>query len=158
MSLIDHHIGIVLASQAHNLGQIGDVALHGEHAIGNDELHGLGVAARQLMLQRGHITMPILARRREGEAAPLDDGGVVEFITDDVVFTSCHTRHYTEIGLKTRGVYHHILLAHPTCQLMLQLQMEVDSAIEEARACTPCAILARSLNRGLYHSRMIGET
>ena len=82
---------------------------------------------------------------------------MVELITDDIIFAPRDTRHHTEVYLKAGGVDHHILLAHPLGQLVLELQVKVDGAVEKTRACTSRTVLAGGLDGGGHHPRMVGE-
>jgi hypothetical protein len=43
VAFIDQHGGLVVLGEIADFGQFGDVAIHGEHAVGDDELEARSV-------------------------------------------------------------------------------------------------------------------
>ena len=109
------------------------------------------------MLERLHVAVPVLAWGGEREPPPLNDGGMVQLVADDIILSPGDARHHAQVHLKSGGVDHHLLLAYPLGQLVLQLQVQVDGAVEETRPGAPRAILTGGIHRGLYHARVVGE-
>jgi hypothetical protein len=64
--------------QVANGGQIGDVAVHTEDAIGDDQPEAGVTGLAQLCLKVVHVTVAIAEALRLAEADAVDDGGVVQ--------------------------------------------------------------------------------
>ena len=87
MRVVHHHDGAVLFGRFHQAGQRADVAVHGEHAVGDQQLAaGHGIQFGQNLLRRGHVLVREDVDLGPRQAAAVDDAGVVQLVGDDVVF------------------------------------------------------------------------
>jgi hypothetical protein len=136
--LVDHEAGAVAAAQLGDLAQGRDVALHGEHAVDHDEdpaaVHSRAV---QRLLE---LLEPVVAERAElraREEAPVEDRRVVARVGDDRVARAEDRAEHAEVRLVARGEDERRLRAHPVGQLLLELEMERDRAVEQARPGQP---------------------
>src|SRR6266581_5008316 len=84
MRVVDGDDRVELLRQGHDVRQPGDVALHGEHAVREDQLEARMLRRAQLVLEVGHVRVPVHCRLalRDGLGEPdrIDDGRVVELV------------------------------------------------------------------------------
>ena len=87
MGVVDHHDGAVLFAEVGELVDGADVAVHGEDAVGDEELAaGLVLDFLQELLGVGDIFVAEDLDLGLGEAGAVDDAGVVELVGEDEVF------------------------------------------------------------------------
>ena len=63
----------------------------------------------------------------------------------------------TGVGEVARGVHEHVLAAHPVRQLALELQVDVERPVEEARAGDTGPVLLEGGPRGVLHALVAGQ-
>ena len=81
--VVDHHQRVVLVGQVADARQVGDDAVHGEHAVGGDEAEpGVG-RLLELRFQVGHVVVLVAEALGLAEPHAVDDAGVVQFVGDD---------------------------------------------------------------------------
>ena len=115
-----HHDGcVVLVLQSYYLGQVAQVAFHGEYAIHNYQFHFIGLATLQYALQIGHVIVLIVKLGGETQAATIDDACMVAVITDDIVILAYQLRYHTTIDSKSCRKDQSIVLAHKLGQFLL---------------------------------------
>ena len=85
VTIVDHDHGIMLFGQGHDLVQRRDVTVHGEDAIGDDELPFRTLVGNQHLFQRAHVVVRIHRTTGLGEANAVDDRTVVQLVADDQV-------------------------------------------------------------------------
>ena len=87
VGVVDHHDGVVFFGQFGEFGDGADVAVHGEDAVGDDELYaGLVLDFLEELLAVGDVFVAEDLDFGAGETGAVDDGGVVEFVGQDEVF------------------------------------------------------------------------
>ena len=87
MRVVHHHDAIVFFSEVAKLREGGDVAFHGKNAVGDEQLVAVPVFGFfENALAIGDILVLENFYGGFGEAAAVNDGGVVEFVGDDQVF------------------------------------------------------------------------
>ena len=87
MGVVDHHDGAVFVCEVGQLVYGADVAVHGEDAIGDEELvSGLVLDFLQEFFGVGDIFVAEDFDPGAGEARAIDDAGVIEFVGEDEVF------------------------------------------------------------------------
>lgn len=144
VSFVDHHRGVVLLRQTHDLGEIAQVTLHTEDTVDDDELDAVGVALLEATLESFHIIVLVAEALSGREADTLDDRSVIECIPDDIVFTAKEAGDDPEVDLEARGEDDGIFLADEGSQLLFQLEVRIEGPVEEAAPCTSRTILLRS--------------
>ena len=106
VALVDEDEGAVLVGEVADLGEGGDVAVHGEDAVGGDHLEaraGVG-CLDELGLEVVHVHVGVAEALRLREAHAVDDAGVVELVRDDGVFGAQQALEYAGVGVEAAGV------------------------------------------------------
>ena len=119
VSLVNHDGCVVLVLQSYYLGQVAQVAFHGEHTIHNYQFHLIGLATLEYALQVGHVVVLIVKLGGETQAAAVDDACMIAVITDDIVILAYQLRYHTTIDSKSCGKDQSIVLAHKLGQFLL---------------------------------------
>ncbi len=137
MRLVDHQSCAVALGEGRDLGHGRDVALHREHAVDDDE-HAAAVlrGALELLLE---LLQPVVTERAElglREDAAVEDRRVVARVGDHGV-TGAQERREGAVFAWLPGEDDRILGAHPFGDLLLELEVERDRAVQEARAGEP---------------------
>jgi len=157
VGLVYHDGTVVLVFQLHDFGQLAEVSLHREHTVDNDQLDGLGGKFLENTLQVFHIVVLIVQLRGKTQTPPVYDRGVVAVVANHVVATAHHrwndTRVDREAGRKAQGV----VFVFESGQLLLQLNVNVERAVEETAARTARAILLQCLLARLDDAVVAGE-
>jgi len=113
---VDHRP--VLLGQGHDPVQGGDVPVHGEDPVGDDELEALGVVGLQELFQVVHVRVAVDQAGGLGEAEAVDDAGVVELVGEDQV-------PFPEVGERAPDGAHRPASRSPSLQVLLGLFLEV---------------------------------
>ena len=77
VAVVHHHQRAEFIGQIANGGQVGDKAVHGEHAVGGDQLDAGVLRLEKLFAQVGHVVVAVAQALRLAQAHAIDDGGVV---------------------------------------------------------------------------------
>ncbi|CCZ38765.1 unknown [Bacteroides fragilis CAG:558] len=152
-----HDIGIIFLRQTNDLRQIGYITFHTEYSIYYNQFHCIRTTLLQLLLKRFHVVVLKLKDGRKREATSFNNRSVVKFVTDHIIFTTCHTRNYTQIYLKSCGINDSIFFANKFGQFFLQLKMKVKCTVQKTRSGTTRTIFAGSFNSSLNYFRMISQ-
>lgn len=134
VGVVHHDACAVFLRQRADLRQVGNIAAHGEHAIGHDEAAGGVGHLLQLLFQVRHVVMLVAEHLAVGELAAVVEAGVVLAVHDDVVMQTDDRADDAEVRLKARREGHDGILAQELRQLVLQLQMELQRPVEKAGA------------------------
>ncbi len=132
VGIIHHQTGVVFLAEGDDLRQRSDVAAHAENAVHDHELADLRVATLQASLQAGHVVVAEALHLAEGEAAAVNDAGVVIFVCDHDVCPTHQGIDGPQIGLEAGAENQRGLLGNEGRQLALQFPMEFQGAVEEA--------------------------
>ena len=105
VGVVDHHDRAVPFGNFHQSGQRSDIAVHGEHAVGDQQLAPRLVREiAEQTIGRGHIAMRKNVDLRPREPAAIDDAGVIQRVGDDMILRSENGRNRAcvrgETGLK----------------------------------------------------------
>jgi hypothetical protein len=93
MSLVDNQGGPVPCSQSREVRQRGDVTVHTEEGLSHDELPASrGREGVQALLRGGNVKVAVEAEPSTGEAAGIDDAGVVGVVAENEVSGSYQGR------------------------------------------------------------------
>ncbi len=114
--------------------ELGKIAIHGEHAVGDDDhaARAPGPRGLQLRLEIGHVAIGIAEALRLRETDAIDDGGVVEAVGDDGVFLAEQWLEHAAIGIEAGGVEDRILLLDIAGDAGLQRLVQIGGPADEA--------------------------
>ena len=73
---LHHHHGVVLVGQVADLVQWSDVAVHGEHPVGDDHPQAAALGLLQFLLQVGHAVVLVVEHLGLAQLQAVDNGGV----------------------------------------------------------------------------------
>ena len=119
VAVVHHHQGVKLIGQIADPLEVGDVAVHGEHAVGSDELHlaagGLGVL--QAPAQVRHVVVLVAVALGLAQPHAVDDGRVVQLVGDHRVLGPQQGLEETAVGVEAGGVEDGVVHAQKLRQL-----------------------------------------
>ena len=145
VGLVNHDAAIVLVLQFNNLGQLGQVTLHGEHAIHNDEFHSLMGKALQHPFQVGHVVVLIMELGGKAKSSSVNDAGMVAVVTNDIVSATNYNGKHSRVDRESRGEAQGVVLMLKGGKFFLQLYMNVEGSIKESASGTSGTIFLQSL-------------
>lgn len=138
MRVINHHQRTVLIRQVADLLQRRQVAIHGEHPIGDDDgptCTGAVVQLRgglQLLLQVSHVPVGVAEAGCLGQADAVNNRGVVQRIGNDGVLGPKQGFEHSPVGVEAAGEQDGVIGAQKGRQPLLQLQVDILRAANEA--------------------------
>ena len=141
--IVHHHHGAVAFGGLGQAGQRADIAIHGEHPVGDQQLAaGEGIQIAEDLLRGGGILVREDVDLGAREAAAIDDAGVIQLVGDDVVLGAEDGRHGPGVGGKPRLEHHagfHVLERRDA---LLQLHVNAHGARDGAHRARAHAELA----------------
>ena len=158
VSVVHHDARAVFASEADDFGELGDVAAHAEHAVGDDQAARGFRHLLQLKLQLLHVGVSIGEHAAVAELAAVVDAGVVFLVADDVISMADDGGDDAQIGLKAGGEGAAGLLVQEIRQLRFQLKVKLQRSVEEARAGAARAVLLQRIQSRLKNLRTGGQS
>ena len=164
VGVVDHHGGLVPLGDLADAGQRGDVAVHAEDAVGDDQdvLVGALRAARragfaQDLLEAVHVAVREDRPRGLREAYAVDDRGVVQLVADDQVALPGDGRDDAAVGGEARLEGERRLHVFEDRQATLQLLVQLHGAGDGAHGTRPDAQVAGGPERRLDEVGVRGE-
>ena len=105
VAIIDHHQRIMGIGELADIRQLGEIAIHGEHAIGDDDdAAGAGTARLlQLLFEIVHVAIGEAVALGLGQADAVDDRGMVQGIGNDGILLAEQRLEHRAIGIETGG-------------------------------------------------------
>src|SRR5512136_2301673 len=125
VSVVHHNGGTVFFRKLYRLGKRRNVAGHAEDSIHHNELAGCRSDSSQAVCEAGHVIMVKTHQGAQGQQATVHDTGVVLLVGDDIFTASHHGTDGTEVGLETRRIKEHGILAHEPGKGLLQLYVDI---------------------------------
>ena len=157
VSLIDHQSGVVLIAEFDHLINLSHIALHRENAVGDDEFAVVGIVFLEETLEVFEVEVFVLIVGGEGYLLALHDGGVVALVEIDEVVATGDAGDGAGVGEEARGEEHNSVLAKEFAKFVLELDVDVESAVEEGGAGAASAVLIDGGFGGLFDFGMISE-
>ena len=139
------------------LRELAQVAFHREDAVHDDELHGVLGAAAEAALQVLHVVVLVVQRLGKRKAASVHDGGMVPVVADDEVVTGEKLRDDAGIHREAGGEAQGFVLAHECGELLFELDMDVQGAVQETGAGAAGTVLFEGLDARLDDAVVAGE-
>ena len=159
MAVVHHDQGVELIGQVADALQVGDIAIHGEYAVGGDELHLAARAAGILQLgaEVVHIVVLIAVALGLAQTHAVDDGGVVQLVGDDGVLRPQQGLEEAPVGVEAGGVEDDVVHSQEFRQLLLQLLMDGLGPADKADGAQAEAPLIVACLRRLDQGGVVGE-
>ena len=135
MRIVDHEGGAVGPADGEEFRHQRERAVHGEQPIGDDE--GVTVVPAEQLVHVRWVAVAVDAdrgTRRLGEAAAVDNAGVVALVREDERAGSGECLQHSGVGKKPCGEEDRVLVAQETGEVGLDLGVQVGRAGGEARA------------------------
>ena len=142
VGLVDHQARAVALAQLADLAQRRDVALHREDAVDDDQ-HAAAVVLRRAASIVLELVQAVVAERAQlgaREQAAVEDRGVVAGVDDHRVAGSEQRAERADVGLVAGREDERVLGVHPLGDLALELEVQRDRAVQQARAGQPGAV------------------
>ena len=131
VALVDHHQCIVLLSEVADLVDRGNVAVHREDTIGDDNAETLGLGFLQAFLQLGHVGIGIAIALGLAETHTVNDRGMIERIADDGILFGEERFEHAAIGIEAGGIENGVLGLEVIGDGGLQFLMDVLRAADK---------------------------
>ena len=157
VGVIHHDTGAVLLGQPYNFRQLGNIAAHAEHTIGDDKAAGIFWHLLQLALQILHIGVVKAQHLAVAQFAAIVDAGMVFLIADDNIAPADNGTDDAQIGLEAGGKGDDGLLVQEFGELRFQLQMHFQRTIEKTGAGAAGAVLLKRFDPGFDDLRAGGK-
>ena len=132
VGVVHHHHRVVLVGQVADRREVGDVAVHGEDAVGGDQPQPRTRGLLQLRLQVGHVVVAVAEALGLAEADAVDDAGVVQLVGDDGVLLAEQRLEQPAVGVEAGGVEDRVVGAEELAERCLELLVDVLRAADEA--------------------------
>ena len=134
MRVVDHHGGSVLLGECADVGEVGDVPVNGEYAVHHNKRSRAGRDRGKARLETGHVVVLEAQHLAEAHAGRRIDARVVVDVADQVVVAAYERAYDAEVRLEAGAERDRVLLADKVRELAFKLEVEVERAVEEARA------------------------
>ena len=92
-----------------------------------------------------------------GQQTAFDNARVVALVREDIFAFADQRADDPQVGLETGAVEQHGLLVHQLGQRLLELQVDIQGPVQEARAGTTGTVLLDRRFRRLFDLRVIGQ-
>lgn len=125
VALINIDVSVVLLSQLVNLVQRGDISIHREDSVSDDDSHPCLLRLLELFFQIGHIQVFEAELLSFTETDAVNNRGVVKGIADDCVLGTEDSLEETGIGIKSagekNGVFERVVVGDHTLQFLVDI-------------------------------------
>ena len=156
--VVHDHDGVVLAGELDDLGQLREVALHGEHAVRDDQLPRVARRRRQPLAERVHVGVRVDdLRRRPREPDRVDEARVVELVGEDHRRPVGQARDARLVRVPARDVRERRLGAGEVGERALEREVRLERPADEADRGRPRAVALEPLDPRTHDLRMAGE-
>ena len=158
MGVVDHHERTMAVGKVADPGEIGDVPVHREDAVGRDHPRvGAGRLA-EARVELVEIAVRVAQPCCLAEPDPVDDRGMVERVRDDGVVGPEQRLEQAPVGVEAGAEEDRVLGAEERRQPLLELLVQRLCAADEPHRGHPEAPALERVARSLDHGRMVGET
>ena len=159
--LVDDEDRVVLVRQLFEGGQVGHIAFHAEHAVGDDELiaGGLALGRVEHPRQLGQVAVLVDEPLGLAQADRVDDRGVVEGVGEDRVLRRGGQRgHHAHVRVPATDEGRRGLAADERADFPLQLEVAGHRPADEADGGGAHAELLDGIAGGGEHLGVVGQT
>ena len=157
VGVVDHHERAVAVGEVADPGEVGDVAVHREDAVGRDHPRVGAGRLLEARLELVEVAVRVAQPRRLAEPDPVDDRGVVERVGDDGVVGPEQRLEEAAVRVEARAEEDRVLGAEEGRQPLLELLVQRLRAADEPHRGHPEAPALERVTGGLDHGRVVGE-
>ena len=157
--VVDHHDGAVFFGEIGELRQRADVAIHGEDAVGDEQLvAGLVLDLVQKLFGMRRVLVAEDFDLGAREAGAVDDAGVIQLVGDDEVFLAENRGDGAGIGGEAGLEDHAGFDVLEARNLFFQLHVDRHGAGDGAHRAGADAVLLRGFERGFAQLGVSGQS
>ena len=150
VTLIHEEHTLMLLRQLNDLRQWGDVSIHREDPVRDNEPVRAALGLNEETLEVSHVQVLVAETLGLAETNTIDNGGMVELIRDDGVFSTENALKYSSIGVKAARVENGVFSAMELADLLLQLLVDVLGPADESYGRHPKPVTLHHLLRRPY--------
>src|SRR3989442_3413126 len=158
MCIVNVRYGLVLRRQVDDVFEGGDVSVHAEDSVRNDENPSKTISVLQLLFEVAHVFVFVDSPLGLGHSTAVDDASMVELIADDEVPIIYQGEDRSRIRSIARLKRDRCFGTSIIGENLLELQMHVHSARDNSYRPGPGTILSCSRNRSLLQLWMISQS
>ena len=158
--IVDHHQRVVRVGEIADRSQIGDDAVHREHAVGRDQLEARagGVGLGELRFEIRHVVVAIAVALRLAEPDAVDDARVIQFVADDGVLFAQQRLEQPAVRVEAARVEDGVVGAEERGERRFERRVHALRAADEAHRRHPVAVPVETVARGGDEPRIVGES
>ena len=157
VGVVHHHAGAVLFRQRADLRQLGNVTAHGKYAVGDDQRAVLLRHTLELLLQIRHVTVAVAQHLAVAHLTAGIDAGVILTVADHIIVHTHQRGNNAHIGLEAGTESDDTGLAQKPAQLLLQLQVHIQRAVQKTGTGAAGAVLFQCLDACFHDFRVDGQ-
>nr|GEU28576.1 hypothetical protein [Tanacetum cinerariifolium] len=151
VALVDHHQRAVAVGQVADLVELGDGAVHREHAVGDDHLVALAGGGLQLGFQVGHVVVSVAQARGLAQADAVNDRGVVQGVRNNGVVLVEQRFEHAAVGVEGGCVQDGVFGAEEGRDRAFQLLVHGLRAADETHRRQAVAVFFGGVDGRLRH-------
>ena len=155
--VVDHDEGVVAIGECADLVERGEIAVHREHTVGDDEAVAGIACLDEPGLELGHVAVGVAKPLRLAQAYAVDDRGVVEGIADDGVAFVQKRLEDAAVGVEAGAEQHCVLRAEERREPQLEVAVDRLRAADEAHGGHAVAPRIEGVVRRSDHARIVSE-
>ena len=155
-----HHDGdvFVFLLQLNNFRQFAEVTFHAEYAIHNNEFHAVRLALLDHLLKVFHVVVLVLELSGKAETTTVNNACVVTVIADDIVVTVNELADDAAVNCETSCKAEGFILADKLSKLFLELNMNVERAIQETASSATTTVFLHSCTTSIDHTLVASQS
>ena len=157
VALVDHHQGVVLLREVADLVHRGDVAVHGEDAVGDDDAEAAGLGLLELGLEVRHVGVGVTETLGLAKADAVDDGGVVQGVGDDGILGGQERLEHAAVGVEAGRIEDGVIGMEIVGDGFLEFLVDVLGTADEADGGHAVAARIDRFLGGLREPGAVGE-
>ena len=140
MSFVNHHRAVVLMLQLDNLWKLGQITLHGEHTIDDNQFNGLMGQLLKHALEVVHVVVLIMQLLCKSKTSAIHNTCMVAVVADYVIILVQQGWNNTLVDAETGRKAQAVGLTNILSDFFLQLNMNVERTVEETASGATRAI------------------
>jgi len=153
MRIVHHQPCAIALARVHDIRQRSDVSAHTKDAIHHHQ-GGLALQAFQSLPQVRDVVVPKAPHLAIGELAAIHNTGVIVAVRHDIIAATDQGGDHTQVHAHAGAEHQASLFAHKVRQLLLELVVHRQVAVEKARTGTAGAIAPDGLQGRFAHARI----